>query len=443
MKIVIPDDYQDMVDQLACFSLIRHHDVIRYREPARDLAALVERLHDADVVVSIRERVEFSRALLEQLPKLKLIALVGRNSQAIDFAACTALGIPVTTGKSNSPDAPAELALALIVASRRNVALEAERMKRGEWPCTLSHRLRGSTLGIFGLGAIGQLVAEGGRGLGMDILVWGQENSLKQAAAKGYASAANVIRKIYKPESGRRTMKDEGLGRRDFLKGAVVGGAAAATVSLPPNAEAQQGASPAAAPDAASPGYSFLNLEEAAFVEALVDHMVPADDLTPKGTDIGINIFIDRALAGGWGKGERLYMQGPWKLGLPSQGYQLPLTPAQLYRAGIEATNAHCRKSYGKPFDRLDDKQREDVLVALSSGKLSFDNGLPARVFWTTLYQTVMEGMFSDPIYGGNRNKAGWRLIGFPGAIAVHRENVEKYRDKKFPADPISISDMS
>src|SRR6478609_6755449 len=114
-----------------------------------------------------------------------------RNSPAIEFAACTALGIPVTTGKSNSPDAPAELALALIVASRRNVALEAERMKRGEWPCTLSHRLRGSTLGIFGLGAIGQLVAEGGRGLGMDIVVWGQENSLKQAAAKGYTSAAS------------------------------------------------------------------------------------------------------------------------------------------------------------------------------------------------------------------------------------------------------------
>jgi D-3-phosphoglycerate dehydrogenase / 2-oxoglutarate reductase len=191
MKIVIPDDYQDMVDQLACFSLIRHHDVVRYREPAPSLASLVDRLRDADVVVSIRERVEFSRALLEQLPKLKLLALVGRNSQAIDFAACTALGIPVTTGKSNSPDAPAELTLALIVASRRNVALEAERMKRGEWPCTLSHRLRGSTLGIFGLGAIGQLVAEGGRGLGMNILVWGQENSLKQAAAKGYASAAS------------------------------------------------------------------------------------------------------------------------------------------------------------------------------------------------------------------------------------------------------------
>jgi len=191
MKIVIPDDYQDVVDRLACFSLIRHHDVIRYREPARDKGHLVERLRDADVIVSIRERVEFSRALLEQLPKLKLIALVGRGSKMIDFAACTALGIPVATGTSNSPVAPAELALALILASRRNVALEAERMKRGEWPCTLSHRLRGSTLGIFGLGAIGQLVAEGGRGLGMDVLVWGQKSSLEKAAAAGYTRAAS------------------------------------------------------------------------------------------------------------------------------------------------------------------------------------------------------------------------------------------------------------
>ena len=191
MKIVIPDDYQDMVDQLPCFSLIRHHDVKRYREPARDLDQLVERLRDADIVVSIRERVEFSRALLERLPKLKLLALIGRNSHVLDFAACTDLGIPVATGKSNSPVAPAELTVALMVASRRNIALEAERMKRGEWPCTLSHRLRGSTLGIYGLGFIGQLVAEAGRGLGMDILVLGQKTSAEKAQALGYAVAAS------------------------------------------------------------------------------------------------------------------------------------------------------------------------------------------------------------------------------------------------------------
>jgi gluconate 2-dehydrogenase gamma chain len=234
--------------------------------------------------------------------------------------------------------------------------------------------------------------------------------------------------------------KDQGLGRRDFLKGAVVGGAAAATTTGLDLATPAQAQSAGAAPAA---GYSFLNLDEAAFVEALVDHMVPADDLTPKGTDMGINIYIDRALAGAWGKGDRLYNQGPWKPGVPSQGYQLPLTPAELYRAGIEASNAFCRKTYGRSFDRLDEKQREEVLVGLSSGKVDFDSGLPARVFWTTVYQTVMEGMFSDPIYGGNRDKAGWKLINFPGVIEVNRENVAKYLDKPFPTNPLSIADMS
>jgi D-3-phosphoglycerate dehydrogenase / 2-oxoglutarate reductase len=186
MKIVIPDDYQDMVHKLAAFALIRHHDVVRYREPARDLDQLVARLADAEVVVAIRERVAFSRALLERLPKLKLIALVGRTSQMLDLAAATELGIPVSTGVSNSPVAPAELTLALIMASRRNVALEAERMKRGEWPCTLSHRLRGSTLGIFGLGAIGELVAAGGKGLGMNVLAFGRKATQEKAAAAGY-----------------------------------------------------------------------------------------------------------------------------------------------------------------------------------------------------------------------------------------------------------------
>ena len=239
--------------------------------------------------------------------------------------------------------------------------------------------------------------------------------------------------------------KDHGVGRRDFLRKAVAGGVAATTTAMAPPVLAQQPpvATPAP-PAAAAPttAYEFLNLDEQAFVEALVNHMIPADGLTPKGTDMGLNIYIDRALNGAWGKGDRLYMQGPWKAGAPSQGYQLPLTPAQLYRAGIEATNAFCVKTYKKAFDKLDAVQREDVLLGLSTGKIDLGS-LPARTFWTTVYQTVMEGMFSDPIYGGNRDKAGWKLIGFPGALAVNRENVEKYRDKKFPTDPIGIADMS
>ena len=191
MKIVIPDDYQNIVDQLACFSLIRHHDVTRYRAPARTLDELAERLRDAEFVVSIRERVRFSRALIERLPKLKLIALVGRASSRIDVAACTEHGVRVATGRSNAPESPAELAVALILASRRNLALEAERMRRGDWPCGLSHRLRGSTLGIFGLGAIGRLVAEAGRGLGMNVIAWGRQGTRETARAAGFGAAAS------------------------------------------------------------------------------------------------------------------------------------------------------------------------------------------------------------------------------------------------------------
>ena len=235
-------------------------------------------------------------------------------------------------------------------------------------------------------------------------------------------------------------MKKDGFDRRDFLKSAVAGGAAAAAVNVPQSVQAQPAT---ATPATQSPGYAFLNPEEAAFVETLVDHMIPADDLTPKGTDIGLNIFIDRALAGGWGKGDRLYMQGPWKPGVPSQGYQLPLTPAGLYRNGIAAANAHCVKTYKKTFDKLTEAQREEFLLALQGGKVTFENGLPARVFFTTVYQTVMEGMFADPMYGGNKNKAGWKMIGFPGVIAVNYQNIEKYRDKAFPVNPVGISDMS
>jgi D-3-phosphoglycerate dehydrogenase len=191
MKIVIPDDYQDIIDKLDAFKLLTGHEIVRYRAPARDLDELVERLHEAECVVEIRERVHFSRALIERLPNLKLIALVGSRSQAIDYAAAAEHGVKVSRGISGSPEAPAELAVALMLASRRNVVVEAPRMQAGDWPMTLSYRLRGSTLGIFGLGHIGKLVAEAGRGLGMKVLIWGREHSLAEARAAGYAVAAS------------------------------------------------------------------------------------------------------------------------------------------------------------------------------------------------------------------------------------------------------------
>ncbi len=191
MRIVIPDEYQDMVHRLSCYALLDGHEVTRYREPAASLDQLVERLHPAEVVVAIRERVDFTRALIERLPHLKLIALVGRGATTIDAAACRDHGVLVSTGLSNSPHSPAELTVALMLAARRNIVLEAERMRRGEWPCTLSHRLAGSTLGILGLGTIGSLVARAGAGLGMRVLAWGQAASAERARAAGYDVASS------------------------------------------------------------------------------------------------------------------------------------------------------------------------------------------------------------------------------------------------------------
>ena len=189
MNIVIPDDYQDIIGQLDCISLIAGHNVTRYRKPARSEDEMAERYKDADIIVAVRERTELPRAVIERLPNLKLIALVGRTTRKIDFDACNERGILVATGKSNSPSSPAELTVALILAARRHIALEAEAIKKGAWPSTLSHRLAGSTLGIFGLGAIGSLVAKAGRGLSMDVLVWGRDASLERARAAGFAVA--------------------------------------------------------------------------------------------------------------------------------------------------------------------------------------------------------------------------------------------------------------
>jgi len=189
MKIAIPDDYQDIVHTLQCFAMLHGHEVVRYKEPAADLDAFVQRLRDVDAIVPVRERSRYPRELIERLPNLKVISQTGRSTRHIDVAACTEHGIVITAGTNASPIAPAEMTWALILASRRHVTTEVERMKRGEWPCTLSHRLSGSTLGIFGLGMIGTIVGRIGAAFGMRVLVWGREGSLGRAREAGYDTA--------------------------------------------------------------------------------------------------------------------------------------------------------------------------------------------------------------------------------------------------------------
>ena len=229
------------------------------------------------------------------------------------------------------------------------------------------------------------------------------------------------------------------VGRRSFLVGAGAVSAATSAAAQAP------GAAPPALPTTPAPaGYIFLKPAEAVFVEAVVNHMIPADELTPNGVDLGLAVFIDRALASGWGKGDRLYAQGPWKTGTPNQGYQLALTPAELYRAGITQADAYCRKTWGKTFARISADQKETFLKALSRGQIQLPGGLPSQPFFDLVYQTVMEGMFADPIYGGNRDKAAWKMIGFPGVMANNARNIRTYNDgRRFPARPVGIADMS
>ena len=241
-----------------------------------------------------------------------------------------------------------------------------------------------------------------------------------------------------------KTTPDENnpIARRNFLLGAST--AVAAGLAPPAAAEAQQPPAPAGASAPANEPSTHLTLTETevAFFTAAADAMIPADELTPSGSDCGIVTFIDRQLASAWGGGAKMYRNGPFRKAKPEYGYQLPLTPRQLFTAGVVATNAWTRKVYGKDFDRLAAKEREDALKVLEQGKAELDD-FDGKIFFEALLQIVMEGFFADPIYGGNRNKAGWKMIGFPGVIEVNRENVAKYLDKPFPTNPLSIADLS
>jgi gluconate 2-dehydrogenase gamma chain len=225
--------------------------------------------------------------------------------------------------------------------------------------------------------------------------------------------------------------------RRDFLAAAGAG-AAALTASVPAaNAQAAH-----ARADDVPETWLVLTAEEAAFFAAVADTMIPADTLSPSGTECGIPVFIDRQLASAWGAGARMYRAGPFHTGLPEQGYQLPLTPRDFFSAGVAATNAWSHKIYGKTFDRLTPDQRTEALTAIESGTAEFED-FDAKIFFQRLLTITMEGFFSDPIYGGNRGKASWRMLGFPGLPATYADKIEEYRNKRYVAEPQSIADFS
>ncbi|WIT10897.1 D-2-hydroxyacid dehydrogenase family protein [Paucibacter sediminis] len=200
MNIIILDDYQDAVRKLRCATKLDALNAKVFTNTVKGIGQLSVRLRDADVLVLIRERTQFPRQLLEKLPRLKLIAQTGRVGAHIDVEACTKLGIAVAEGVG-SPVAPAELTWALIMASMRRLPQYIGNLKHGAWQQSglkaasmppnfgVGMVLKGKTLGIWGYGKIGQMVAGYARAFGMKVLVWGSETSRGRAALDGYEAA--------------------------------------------------------------------------------------------------------------------------------------------------------------------------------------------------------------------------------------------------------------
>ena len=184
VRVVVMEDYQRAVERLACFPAAGGHEITVHAERPADLEERVAQIGEAEVLVLIRERTPIDDALLERLPHLRLICQTGRGMPHLDIEACTRRGVVVCSG-GGSPYAPAELTLALILASRRCLVEDAVALRAGAWQTTIGSELRGRTLGIVGFGTIGALVAGYGLALGMHVLAWGREASLERAQAAG------------------------------------------------------------------------------------------------------------------------------------------------------------------------------------------------------------------------------------------------------------------
>lgn len=188
MKIIIPDDYQDCARHLDAFDKLAGHEVTIHRDTLTDIDALAARFQEAEALVLVRERTPITAELIERLPNLKVISQTGGGAAHVDLAACRKRGITVMAG-TGSPYAPAELTWGLILAAMRHIPEEAANLKAGRWQRTLGTGLKGRTLGIFGYGRIGRLVARYGKAFEMKVLVWGREGSRRRATEDGMSVA--------------------------------------------------------------------------------------------------------------------------------------------------------------------------------------------------------------------------------------------------------------
>src|SRR5882724_7907714 len=189
MKIAVIDDYLNAFKTLKCYPKLAGHEVVIYTEPETNGEKIAERLKDADAVILTQQRTAFPRALIEKLPKLKLIGQTGRAASHVDLEACTDRGVVVSAGGSGNSNATAELTWGLIFSALRNLPFEVKRLKEGRWQSTLGIGVNGKTLGIYAYGKIGSIVAGVGKAFGARVVCWGREGSTGRAKAAGFELA--------------------------------------------------------------------------------------------------------------------------------------------------------------------------------------------------------------------------------------------------------------
>jgi len=186
--------------------------------------------------------------------------------------------------------------------------------------------------------------------------------------------------------------------------------------------------------------YGCLTQPEVRFLDAAVARLIPADELGPGAKEADVTYYIDRQLCSVWGTHGRNYRSGPWLAGTPQQGFQSRLTPQEIYHVGILETNQYCVKQYGKNFEFLTGEQQDEVLQALEHGKIELPS-LSSKLFFGLLWRNTEEGFFADPLYGGNRDKVGWKLLGFPG-VGSSTYNTLVDSTEVYRAEPVSILDI-
>lgn len=187
--------------------------------------------------------------------------------------------------------------------------------------------------------------------------------------------------------------------------------------------------------------FGYLTEPEIRFLDAAVARLIPADELGGGAKEADVACFIDRQLTSVWGTHGRNYRMGPWQDGTPEQGFQSRLTPQEIYRAAIRETDIHCAQQLGKAFAFLSAPEQDEILHALEADKIELAS-ISSRVFFDLLWRNTVEGFFADPMYGGNRDKIGWRLIGFPGvASADYAERGQRF-DEAYAVEPVSIADI-